>query len=705
MLFEVLRYTGAVFFFLGGVALLYWLQEKRTAKQERTVAWRALFQTSLDTGARRRLWRWPLYILQCLALLLITFVLFDLHWENNDVQVIVLDRSLSMLSKGPDRKQSRFFAAKQEAMERIDPLTPVHLYSFGGVPRREIYSNGQAARRAIQAMRAAHSGGDLQGALDLLRADIDRVAIGRALVLTDHLNGEEQRALRAMDIPMDVRLIGGGLDNLYIDRLRVAAGFINRSPENILIDFRIGNVGGNAGRDRKFRYRMTLIDLNTNREHHWRSPQRLTLGHHRYHTETLTLATVMKRMGLTEVPLPAALRLELEPSGDKEILTADNRAWALLPAPTPIILGVFDRRLYEKLKGEFTLVPKKKTETTLIRRIEVLDLSETTPEAAPPFDIAVFNRTPPVQEERLSYPASLYILAHPSVENIRFPKDKVIQEAKTRFLNEDDTTLAYVDSDVISWTRADPLMDYLDHFAVVSLDISLYPFKWLLSLVSGASNREILQEQTYTPEWLRTVIAGQLNIFRAVPLRVPMVMKGSHEDRHTVVFNFDLADYDLTVHKDLKILLLNTIRWLHGNAQLPEIVSSGERFSIPWTNPGRLWIEGEDETLSVRDGLTPPLEQRGLYVLRAERAGRSHRFTVAPADTPDEYALEGLSPNTIAWGNGVVRSPSAVGQTPNDGSTGRYHGLIIWLLAGLLAVEFLLYLRFDHQRRRGRRGL
>nr|VFJ99225.1 MAG: hypothetical protein BECKH772A_GA0070896_101573 [Candidatus Kentron sp. H]VFJ99348.1 MAG: hypothetical protein BECKH772B_GA0070898_101573 [Candidatus Kentron sp. H]VFK04044.1 MAG: hypothetical protein BECKH772C_GA0070978_101583 [Candidatus Kentron sp. H] len=402
MLFEVLRYTGAIFFFLGGVALLYWLQEKRAAKQERTVAWRALFQTSLDTGARRRLWRWPLYILQCLGLLLITFLLFDLHWENNEVQVIVLDRSLSMLSAGPDRGHSRFFAAKRAAMETIDPLTPVHLYGFGGVPRREFYPDGLAARRAIESMRAAHSGGDLQGALDLLKADIGRVAMERVLVLTDHLDGEEQRALRAMDVPIEVRLMGGGLDNLYIDRLRVASGFINRSPENVLIDFRMGNVG----RDRKFRYRMTLIDLNTGREYHWSNPERLSLGHHRYHAETLTLADLMKRMGLTEVPLPAALRLELDPSGDGEILTADDRAWALLPAPTPITLGVFDRRLYEKLKDEFTLAPKKEAASALIRRIEVLDLSETTPEAAPPFDIAVFNRTPPLQEEGLSHPAN-----------------------------------------------------------------------------------------------------------------------------------------------------------------------------------------------------------------------------------------------------------------------------------------------------------
>jgi hypothetical protein len=684
---------GAISVFLAAGYLLYRLQEKRYAQHKVWVAWSALF-TNVNHANHRQIWKRSLLILQGLALLLAILLLFNIPEMpiSDKTIIIVLDQSLSMQAISNENTRTRFEQAKILIKKELskDPTTQVKLYTFGGIPQNLPIVQ-------LEQLEPGDVAGDLNDVLVQLHGESKNIQVEKMLIFTDHLTDEHQEKLMEKPFdkfPVKVHLIGGGKQNIYIEQFKVIGGFINRSPEQTFISYSFGNSNNSGGikgdGSKEFRYTISLKDHN-GKEHVWEAPKKVILETGQHRSGVYTIADLMKHWNLKKLSLPAEIHLKLIPlEGNQDDLSADNEAWELLPLLTPITLGVFDEGLFNFLEKELKI---DNHSSEFIRRINVHNLSSGTKDGVH-YDIAVFNQNPPQKGDSVKHISNLYILAHPPINKIKFPEDDVILRSQDQFLNEDKATLKYTNCEVISWKRNDDLMKYLDNFSIKRLDVSLYPFNWVIKYNSYQ------QERNYTPDWLKTILFGHLLTDDLVLSRllIPIVMKGTFENKKVVVFNFDITKYNMSTYQNLKILLLNAIRGLYSHAKMPTSIRPEENFRISWKKmeSASFNLEGQRINIPFKKQTIPPIKRSGIYTLTTNNSKLSHSFAVRMLENSPEHALKSSVSRDSEWDNGILNF-SETTQTFTDNQNGilRWY---IWLLLGIILLESLLYLFFMHTR-------
>jgi hypothetical protein len=700
----IIQYVLAFMLIGGGCALLYMLQEKTYSKEVVPVAWTSLFTNYAESAKQKKLWKWILYILQCLLLILVVFLLLKIQLpKSGDTLIIVLDRTHSMFSTSENSTKNRFETAQGKIKEELSRLSGdnIELYTFGGTAKRISYPDTLSAISAIDSMSPGNISGDLTDALDLLQSDINKINAEKILIFTDHLSSLHKTELGKFDVPVESHISGGGTNNLYIEYLRIISGFIDLNPENIIISYQFSNSSGTN----RFRYEIHLFEMDGRRRtYKWtNNDETLTLKVGNKYTKSITLGQLMQNWGITSLAHNAYIYIKLIPvdnknNKDKDDLPNDNIAWGMLPDTNPIKLGVFDKKLFTKLYGEFDIKPELSNQ---IRKIKIIDLSTQDKEGAEYHNIAILNQTPPLKGESLEHLSSIYSIAHPSIDNIKFPDEKIIQAVKGAFIDDSSKTIRYSDCRVISWRRDDELTNYLDNFSISSLSTSIYPFNWL-SVFSSFSS-PMLKEIRYSPIWLKPLIVGrftnvQPEIFRL--MQVPIVMKGTFENRRTVVFNFDISEYDMKVYKDLKILLLNSIKWLYTNARMSSSVVPGKPFHILWdTKRAPFYINGPGYNMQrIEDNMTPSLDNCGIYTIFDKQKEISHSFAIGPFENSKEYNLRKLSLANSTWNNDRYQKTSSNYEINNEWDSSIYPRILLWLMLIVLFAEFVLYMIFFRQR-------
>ena len=649
---------------------LWFAHPRKRAKGHRVVAFAELHDQRKLGPAKRVLLSPLLLAFDCLLVLPALVLLLRVpHPAATSRVAFVVDRTLSMAAL--DGEKTRFERGIRRIKTEVQKLGAVRgkLYLAGGRIETHAFDGAGSLGEVLDKLQVAHVEGGLSTILPLLEAELYSLAPEHVYVITDHLSDSHEKVLRQLEYPITVWMMGSRRENVYIESFAVMSGFIDQSPEKTILSYSVAN---DMHRKQKLFLAFYIED-----ELVYRPEVILQSGSRT--TGTFTLSDLLRKRGSLNLQAGARLRLRIEgPDGSSipgDAILADNEGHDKLPGLDPIILGVSDQKLLAFFRDEFGIesgpaddssstgeksLANEGTSTTLsgrqssspeqvlnqpsgIRRIAAIDLSN--PETPLRSNhIAVFNASPPGTDESLEHPSSLYILAQPSLKNIDLPESKEVAAARDTFIDQERKTIRYAPVDVVGWRSDDPLMEYLENFQVLKIQTSLYPFKWVL-----VDNRsKFTRTRTYTPLWMRDVIYGRiLNanwLFSS--LRIPIVMRGTHENQHAVIINFDISEYDLSVFKELKILLLNSIRWLSEKNTPPASVALDQGFSLTWPDDaGPFYLtEPTGAVTELPSAKVPPLTISGPYELEASGDPQLvHPFAVRVLDVSSEHRLMGTA--------------------------------------------------------------
>lgn len=680
----------------GAVGLLFYkLQPRRFSVPEIEVSWIEIFDVQEEMEKKKILSK-VLLALQLMVLAGFLLVLFEMPLVGEQkTAVLVLDRSLSMLSRDKSSDETRFEQAKARLIEELKKLGDARgrIYTFGGAASPKDFANVNEAIKMLEEYNVSHSGGTLEELMQTMVADIKARRPDLVVVTSDHY--ERWTELAKLPVPVRYHVVGGGTKNVFVGRLRTHAGFLNLHQQNIHFSYSVGNASEKSCTVEQW---FEVDDKKTRK-------RRLTFNRKSTREEVIRLDELMADARISRPPYGLPVKLVIRPEKPcRDDLPEDNQAWEMIPDNGTINLGVYDKKLFRFLDREFKLTPSPH-----IRKIKVIDLSskEKRARSSSTAHIAVRNASPPSRGEPLPDHASLYILAHPPKKNARKPdikSNRRIERLKKNCWDESGK-LRYGPVDVMTWHRDNELMAYLENFSVARMEVSLYPFHWILQTVqydihSTSFLQRNISVEHFSPDWLETVMYGRLPLNHPIlrGFRVPIVLQGTYHDNSTVIFNFDITNPKLAGVTDIKILLINAIGQLYRKNRMTTSVAPGERIGMIWpaeSGPFEIEKVGGEVKIQFTEQVSPPLDISGEYVLRSLGKGqqRIHRFAVRGTPNVQEHRLivlatRGLKPKV----NGVTASRGPGGESDAPQPVRDWFALLLAVLLGVIFVEGLLFL-------------